>query len=180
MGILRRTPQDLRNYILWYSGVEKQYGSITEFVRQERLKWEYPIVARDAALFNHPDDFKIIRNDWPYGLSDGITHLVIWSKVRIPIDPDTSLPRTETTATIGGFLRRIFDRRFGADFYNNVLWFKQKAEWQSVKGLDHIHVMVRGFPESEIDTLTGTTRQQILSEQVAKGGIRSILSVPSI
>lgn len=180
MGILRRTPQDLRNYIIWYSGVERQYGSITEFVRRERLKWEYPIVARDTALFNHPDDFKIIRNDWPYGLAEGITHLVIWSKVRIPIDPDTSLPTTETTATIGSFLRRIFDRRFGADFDNNVMWFKQKAEWQSVKGLDHIHVMVRGFAEIEIDTLTGTSQQQILSEQVAKGGIRAVFPVPSI
>lgn len=180
MGTLRRSPQDLRNYILWYSGVERQYGSIVEFVRQERLKWEWPIVATDAALFNHPDDFKIIRNDWPYGLAEGITHLVIWSKVSIAIDPDTSLPTAEATATIVSFLRRNFDKAFGSDFRNNVLWFKQKAEWQSVKSLDHIHVMLRGFAESEIDALTGTTRQQILSEQVAKGGIRSIFSVPSI
>lgn len=180
MGILRRSPQDLRNYILWYSGVEKQYGSIAEFVRRERLKWEHPIVVRDAALFNHPVDFKIIRNDWPYGLAEGITHLVIWSKVKIPIDPDTSLPTLEAAATIETFLRRTFDKRLGADFSKNVLWFKQKAEWQSVKSLDHIHVMVRGLAESDIDALTGTTRQQALSEQVAKGGMRSIFPLPSI
>lgn len=180
MGLLRRSPHDLRNYILWYSGVEKQYGSIGEFVRRERLKWEHPIVARDATLFNHPDDIKIIRNDWPYGLAEGITHLVIWSKVSIPIDPDTSLPTAEATATIATFLRRVFDKWLGADYGNNVLWFKQKAEWQSVKSLDHIHVMVRGLAESEIDALTGTTRQQILSEQVAKGGMRSLFSVPNI
>jgi hypothetical protein len=180
MGILRRSPRELRNYILWYSAVAKQYGSVAEFVRRERLTWEYPIVARDAALFEHPDDYKIIRNDWPYGLAEGITHLVIWSKVRIPIDPGTSLPTTEAAAAIETFLRRIFDKGLGADFDENVLWFKQKAEWQSVKALDHIHVMVRGVAESELDVLTGTTRQQILSEQVAKGGMRSILPAPNI
>jgi hypothetical protein len=180
MGMLQRSPRDLRNYILWYSGVEKQYGSIAEFVRRERLRWEYPIIARDTALFNHPDDFKIIRNDWPYGVAKGITHLVIWSKVSIPIDPDTSLPTAESTATIENFLRQVFGKRLGTDFGEKLLWFKQKAEWQSVKSLDHIHVMVRGIAECEIDALTGTTRQQILSEQVAKGGIRSILPSPSI
>lgn len=178
--MLRRNPQDLRNYILWYSGVEKQYGSIAEFVRRERLKWEHPIVVRDMALFNHPDDFKIIRNDWPYGLAEGITHLVIWSKVSIPIDPDTSLPTAEATATIERFLRGILDKRLGVDFGKNVLWFKQKTEWQSVKRLDHIHVMVQGLAESEIDALTSTTRQQILSEQVAKGSMRSMFPISSI
>lgn len=176
MGLLRRSPQDLRNYILWYSRVGKQYGSVTEFVRRERLNWEVPVFAKDpTTLFGHPEDFKIIRNDWPYGLEEGLTHLVVWSKNRISTDATTGLPSADATAAIEKFLSRTFEYELGARVGENILWFKQKTEWQSVRSLEHIHVILRDVADDAIDSLVGMTRQQTLCNLAREGLDRFIL-----
>ncbi|KAK6207599.1 hypothetical protein QIS74_12680 [Colletotrichum tabaci] len=144
MGQLRRSPQDLRNYIRWHAEIGKTHGSVLEYVRRERLHWPKHIIARDAVPFAHADDWKIIWNDWPYDLADGMMHLVIWSK------------------------NRTFRETLGCCRGQDLLWFKQKTAWQSVKALEHIHVLVRNVSEERVEKLVGQRRSQTLRALVGE------------
>ena len=35
-------------------------------------------------------DMKILLNDWPYGFSENIIHLIVWSKFSFELDAETS------------------------------------------------------------------------------------------
>ncbi|KAK1964459.1 hypothetical protein LY78DRAFT_659329 [Colletotrichum sublineola] len=161
-GRLRRSPRDLRNYIVWHAEIGKTHGSVVEYVRRERLHWPDPIIARNAKPFAHPDDWKVIWNDWPYHLADGIMHLVVWSKSRIAVDPETGLPTEESTRMIESFLDQTFGDALGCRRGEDLVWFKQKTESQSVKALEHIHVMLRNVPVERVEKLIGQQRSQTL------------------
>ncbi|CCF35029.1 hypothetical protein CH063_01234 [Colletotrichum higginsianum] len=168
MGQLRRSPLDLRNYIRWHAEIGKTHGSVLEYVRHERLHWPKHIIARDAVPFAHANDWKIIWNDWPYDLADGMMHLVIWSKSRTAVDPETGLPTDHTAKLIESFLDRTFGETLGCRRGQDLLWFKQKTAWQSVKALEHIHVLLRNVPEERVEKLVGQRRSQTLRALVGE------------
>ncbi|KAK1564044.1 uncharacterized protein LY79DRAFT_530661 [Colletotrichum navitas] len=161
-GRLRRSPRDLRNYMLWHAEVSKTYGSVVQYVRRERLHWPEPIVARNAEPFAHADDWTVIWNDWPYHLAHGMMHLVVWSKSGITVDPETGLPTEHSTRLVESFLDRVFGQTLGCRRGEDLLWFKQKTESQSVKALEHIHVVLRNVPEERVEKLLGRQRSQTL------------------
>ncbi|KAL8837528.1 MAG: hypothetical protein Q9170_002487 [Blastenia crenularia] len=98
------------------------YGSITAYMCAERLHWT-PLPDSSAVtspLFDYydptpfadPDNFKILRNDWPYGSSEpNISHLIVWSKSRIPTDADSGLPTLESRQLIEAFVEQTFVKR---------------------------------------------------------------------
>lgn len=154
---LKRLPSDLRRYFAWSASIKQQYGGIVPFVIQKRLYWT-PISPDGPPQFNHissipfddPRDYAVLRNDWPYGFEAGITHLVVWTKT--PIETNDS--RGDVTAAsrqiIEDFVRRYFvvDLERGEE---RVQWFKNWVSLQSVRGLDHIHVLVKDVPEELIE-----------------------------
>lgn len=115
--------------------------------------------ACDPTPFSDVRDYKILRNDWPYGSFEvGITHLIVWSKSRIPTQEETGLVTPESRELIEGFVRKTFvDRleREEQEAGEKVLWFKNWGALQSVRGLEHIHVLVKDVPESIVDEWTG-------------------------
>jgi len=167
LSILKRKPSDLRRYLTWASEAKAAYGSITNYVCQERLKWTPlpdstaktgPIVPfKNPVPFADPDDYKILLNDWPYGLTPDITHFVVWLKTPIPIDEKTGDLAPESRLLISEFVQKTFTDRLGRDgpAEDSVLSFKNWAALQSVRGLEHVHVLVRNVPESVIDEWTG-------------------------
>ncbi|GJC96259.1 hypothetical protein ColKHC_05085 [Colletotrichum higginsianum] len=152
----------------WHAEIGKTHGSVLEYVRHERLHWPKHIIARDAVPFAHADDWKIIWNDWPYDLADGMMHLVIWSKSRTAVDPETGLPTDHTAKLIESFLDRTFGETLGCRRGQDLLWFKQKTAWQSVKALEHIHVLLRNVPEERVEKLVGQRRSQTLRALVGE------------
>lgn len=78
----QRVPSQLRRYKAFSYKLAKKYGTIADFVLTERLKWTEPVVARGAP-FQYADDYKILYNDWPYGLDSRIIHLVVWTKFEL-------------------------------------------------------------------------------------------------
>jgi hypothetical protein len=151
---LKRRPSDLRRYLAWSHSTKQEYGSITNFVVQKRLLWiptptpsgtTAPIQPsfphESTTPFAHEDDYAVLKNDWPYGLADGIHHLLVWTKTPIAVDMSRGGDVTpESRAIIEDFVRRFFAADVGAE---NVLWFKNWVALQSVRGVDHVHVMVR-------------------------------------
>lgn len=169
LQLIRRKPSQRLVYKAWCKDIIAAYGSITAYMCTERLRWTpQPNSSADTGpMFNYQDptpftqssDFKILRNDWPYGsFEPGITHLIVWSKPRIPTDPESGPVTPESRQLIDRFIERTFVERMereGISAGERVLWFKNWGALQSVRGLEHIHVLLKDVPGILVDELTG-------------------------
>ncbi|PHH76919.1 hypothetical protein CDD80_1093 [Ophiocordyceps camponoti-rufipedis] len=147
LSALKRKPSDLSRYIKWTADMKKQYGSITAFILANRLPGTWgqpPLSPRSQIPLDDAADYKVLLNDWPYGLEAGISHLVVWSRTPIPTDPETGDVTSKSRALIQDFVDRRFVNSLGP---GRVLWFKNWVTLQSVRSLEHFHVLVRGADE---------------------------------
>ncbi|KAL1954559.1 hypothetical protein VTO42DRAFT_1070 [Malbranchea cinnamomea] len=165
LDALKRKPSDLRRYINWTSKVKAKYSSITNYICLKRLHWP---LDRDPATqchnqtpFADPRDYKILRNDWPYGVEPGIVHLCVWVKNYIPVKPETGELTPESHAMIDVFVKKTFVERLKKESIPNaedrVIWFKNWTALQSVRALEHVHILLRDVPEQFIVEWTGET-----------------------
>lgn len=164
LGILRRKPSDLIRYLQWSKETKAEYGTITNYICQRRLGWQLPTdetapVFKNPIPFADPADYKILRNDWPYGLAKGIAHIVVWSRTPIPVQDENGVITSESHALIEDFVQRTFVDRLAKDGVedpkSHVLWFKNYTALQSVRGLEHVHVLVRDVPDQYLHEWTG-------------------------
>lgn len=102
--------------------------------------------------FAQPEDYKILRNDWPYGIVPGIVHLIVWSKIRLADQKPEGYLTPESNTLVQGFIQRTFVDSLVAvgidDSSDRVLWFRNWTGLQSVRGLEHVHVLLRDVPQS--------------------------------
>ncbi|PGH04337.1 hypothetical protein AJ79_07117 [Helicocarpus griseus UAMH5409] len=164
LEVFRRKPSDLVRYIAWTTETKAKYGSITNYVCRERLRWQFDPAddpashCRNPVPFADPNDYKILRNDWPYGVTPDITHLVVWLKNSIPVKAENGDMTDESRALIGDFVSRTFVARLEKlfpDAKDRVLWFKNWTALQSVRSVEHVHVLVRGLPNEILVEWTG-------------------------
>lgn len=168
---LNRIPSDLRRYIAWSNATRAEYGSIQKFVLKERLGWEdlksrNPRPYADPGTYTNPpaswpragwltanpEDTKILINDWPYGNAPGILHLVAWTKSSIPTESGNGDLTPEARAIIEEWVHNAFAIPLGKE---NVLWFKNWASIQSVRSVEHIHVLIRGYSDEFLASVVG-------------------------
>jgi hypothetical protein len=127
---------------------------MTAYLIQHRLPWGSPPFTYNSSIpFSDPSDFKILLNDWPYGVTDDITHIVVWSKTPIATDEETGDVTGESRAVIRAFVKRTFVDRLGDG--ERVLWFKNWVQLQSVRALEHIHILVRNATKEDLEFWTG-------------------------
>ncbi|KAF3924951.1 hypothetical protein ABW21_db0209487 [Orbilia brochopaga] len=146
---LKRRPSDLRRYLEWGQATRAEYGSVLRFILQRRLYWdEGNITPKSSIPFADEEDTRILFNDWPYGLADGIVHIVAWTKAAIATD-DSGDITPASRALIIEFVDRVFVTGLGLSV-DKVLWFKNWAALQSVRTVEHIHVLVdtNGVPDA--------------------------------
>ncbi|KAL4878039.1 hypothetical protein BJY04DRAFT_196937 [Aspergillus karnatakaensis] len=167
LGILKRKPSDLIRYLHWTKETKAAYGTITNYICQRRLEWQLPTDGPPAFTspipFADPADYKILRNDWPYGLAKGISHLVVWSRTPIPVQDADGVITRESHDLIQEFVQRVFVDRLARDEErerfpdpgSHVLWFKNYTALQSVRGLEHVHVLLRDVPDRLLHEWTG-------------------------
>lgn len=105
----QRRPIDLRRYreFVWRLNHEWS-GGVVEYMLSERLHWTLPIAPRSSRPFGHEEDFKILFNDWPYGIDGRIVHLVVWTKFELGDD-------AKTAAEVERFVDRTFSTRVAKD-----------------------------------------------------------------
>lgn len=89
LGDFRRWPSDLRRYREYIWWLTREHGSVMQFMLQKRLRWQEPVIPRGSKPFQYEDDFRILMNDWPYGLDQRIVHLVVWTKFVLEDDEQT-------------------------------------------------------------------------------------------
>lgn len=181
LGALIRRPSDLKRYIAWSSAIKAEYGSITNYVCSQRLGWNQPNgngngSANGTAIptpttynnpipFADPEDYRILRNDWPYGMNPGISHLVIWLRTPVAVTEDEGRVTDDSRELIQKFVDRTFVARLAEAGFEDpaahVLWFKNWTALQSVRTVEHVHVLVRDVPEKLLLEWTGEGPPQL-------------------
>ncbi|KAK5121555.1 hypothetical protein LTR85_004727 [Meristemomyces frigidus] len=169
LASFRRLPSDLRRYLEFKSAIEKRYGSMLHFVQQERLQWPTVEPSGDAP-FNKPTDYKILWNDWPYGIDTDITHLVVWTKFVFEVDPITGDITPSVRSAIEAFVRQQFcDPEQGGLDRSQVIWFKNWSSLRSVDAIEHCHVMLHQARRELVDKITNGDRP--LAEKVEASNV---------
>jgi len=172
---LKRWPSALKAYLAWTGHVKSKYGGVTPYLLAQRLFWEPVVLADDdndddanktgALVFDVHDstpfadsrDYAILRNDWAYGVERGIVHVVVWLKQRLPVDEQGALSE-QGKGMVEAFVKREFRERVGegkGEEGSRVLWFKNTTDLQSVRGLEHVHVLLRGVDEGVLERWMG-------------------------
>lgn len=104
--------------------------------------------------FADPRDYATLPNDWPYGFVPGLTHLLVWSRTPVPVDMSRDGDLTpQARILVDEFVDQMFVRKLAeyegitaGEARKRVLWFKNWVGLQSVRGVDHVHVIVRDVP----------------------------------
>ena len=77
-----RLPSDLLHYRKFVYDITQEYGSVERFMLEERLGWSGAELeeGRRREPFERAEDVKVLKNDWPYGVQEGVEHLVVWTR----------------------------------------------------------------------------------------------------
>lgn len=134
----QRVPSELRRYRAFTYRLAQEYGSVTSFVLNQRLQWTPPIRPMGEP-FECPDDYKILYNDWPYGIDEKIVHLVVWTKFSLEDDPSTGHLAEKSRRQIERFVSETFLTHIKPD---QLIWFKNWAHLKSVNAVEHFHIMM--------------------------------------
>lgn len=113
--------------------LKQQYGSVMAFVQNERLQWADLEPSPDAP-FTNPGDYRILFNDWPYGIDPEITHLVVWCKFPFEDDPVTDDLTLMARQEIENFVLRTFCGDSGLP-RDQLVWFRN---WRRLKSIHAI------------------------------------------
>lgn len=158
---LTRLPSDLRRYLAWSASTKEEYGNMTNFLLRKRLRWAAlpssdpsagpTFAVENPTPFASTNDYLVLPNDWPYGLAPGIQHVCVWLKDRLPVDDVEGDLTKEGRKMVQHFVDERFVKVLGAD---RVLWFKNWARLQSVRGVEHFHVLVKGVSLGQLASLT--------------------------
>ncbi|KAL5614685.1 hypothetical protein BROUX41_004781 [Berkeleyomyces rouxiae] len=136
----RRSPLALRRYRQAMYRLATEHGSVAAFLANTRIGWgQGPLHPRGQVPFEEPDDYKIVYNDWPYGIDTRIVHLVVWTKFPLCEDPETGRLTEVAAKQIDEFVGRTFCTHVPA---KNVIWFKNWSAIKSVQALEHLHIMM--------------------------------------
>jgi hypothetical protein len=141
----------------WTAETKKEYGSMSQYLLVHRLPKAWgvpPFIPQSQTPFGDPSDYRVLMNDWPYGLTPDITHIVVWSRTPIATDPQTGDMTAESRRNIEEFVQRFFIDRLGSGAEARVLWFKNWVALQSVRALEHIHVMVKDVGKDILEEWT--------------------------
>ncbi|KAG5950241.1 hypothetical protein E4U53_005340 [Claviceps sorghi] len=158
LSVLKRSPSDLRRYMSWTAETKAQYGSMTQYLLANRLPavWGQPPFTPESHIpFAKTSDYRVLLNDWPYGLERNITHLVVWTRTPIPTEDEGGDMTPESRALVADFVTRYFVDSLGQSGEQRVLWFKNWVALQSVRALEHIHVLVKDVGDDVLERWTG-------------------------
>lgn len=140
----------LTHQLNWYKPEDNGNKDILEIKSDSQIV----IKPEGKALFENPNDLKILYNHFPYFFDDDVVHLCIWSKIPIPADPYSEfgdiLPATRKQ--VDQYIDRTIVKKLGI-LWENLTWFKNWESLQSVKAISHIHVIIRGITSEQLKEL---------------------------
>ncbi|CAN6646925.1 hypothetical protein TRVA0_022S00606 [Trichomonascus vanleenenianus] len=154
---LSRRPSDLKYYLECKHRYRLEYGGVLPYIVLEKLRWASSSTEIDTIMpaneecLEEESDVKILFNDFPYGVEPHIKHMVVWSKSPIPADEEGKLT-PEAFDKIDSYVKRTFIDNLGMK-REDVLWFKNWKALQSVRALEHFHVLLNNPPMDKVGAL---------------------------
>ncbi|KAI1003095.1 hypothetical protein K3495_g5108 [Podosphaera aphanis] len=147
-----RRPSELRRYLEHNAQLSQRHGSILAYILSQQLGWregERP----SGGPFEQASDWKVLLNNWPYELEPDIVHLVVWTKFSLDEDEDTGDLTWEAKVTVQRFVDATFGSQVGEE---NVVWFRNWRSLKSIRGVEHIHVMLHKPDPNFVREITAT------------------------
>lgn len=98
-----------------------------------------------AACLTDKGYYKITKNDYPYNFESDVYHLLVWSKINIPLyDDDTneSTKNVHMYDRIEEFLELNVHQRLKIS-KDDYCWFINYVSLQSIRSISHIHLLIR-------------------------------------
>ncbi|KAK0718369.1 hypothetical protein B0T26DRAFT_752299 [Lasiosphaeria miniovina] len=157
LSVLKRKPSDLRRYMKWTAEIKAEYGNMTNYLLAHRLPKAWgspPFSPVSETQFADPSDYRVLLNDWPYGFVPGIVHIVVWTRTAIPTASGAGDMTPESRKLVADFVKRFFVDRLGPGGEERVMWFKNWVALQSVRALEHVHVLVKDVDAAVIEEWT--------------------------
>ena len=111
----------------------------------------FSFMPKSETPFADPTDYVVLMNDWPYALEKGIVHLVVWTRTPLAVDDQRGDLTPESRRLVDRFVSRFFVEKLGEGGEEKVLWFKNWATLQSVRALDHVHVLLRNVRKDVLE-----------------------------
>ncbi|OLN94234.1 N-acetylglucosamine-induced protein 1-like protein 1 [Colletotrichum chlorophyti] len=155
LDLFQRVPSELRRYRLFIHDLIKDYGSVMEFVQRHRLGWtadDDGVLRAKGRPFEFPDDWRVLCNDWPYGIDGRIVHLVVWTKFELEEDVATGDLTEGARRDVEEFVTKTFRSRVRPD---SVIWFKNWRSLKSVHAVEHFHIMLFDPDPDFVRDITG-------------------------
>lgn len=116
LELFRRVPSDLRRYRMFVHDLTRKYGSVMNFVLAERLGWTEDALVPKGAPFEFEEDYRVLFNDWPYGIDEKIVHLVVWTKFELEEMQDETGDMTPgARQQVENFVRKKFSGQVRGD-----------------------------------------------------------------
>ena len=127
---LKRWPSALKAYLAWTAHAKEKWGGVMPYLLGQRLFWEelgdddggeggagkgLKFKVRNQTPLTHTDDYAILRNDWPYAFEPGVSHIVVWCKNRLPVDPETGALSEVGRQMVRDFVKRVFREKAGEE-----------------------------------------------------------------
>lgn len=141
----------------WTKETKAEYGSMSNYLLAHRLPkaWGQPPFTPESNVpFEKTSDYRVLINDWPYGITSNMRHIVVWTRTPIETDDVVGDMTPQSRRLVTDFVQRFFIERLGPGGSEQVLFFKNWVALQSVRALEHVHVLVRDVDPEILDEWT--------------------------
>ncbi|QEU61233.1 hypothetical protein KDRO_E01050 [Kluyveromyces lactis] len=169
---LIRSPEITAKYRRHKSQLESKGQDLVSFILTSRLHWDVKELnhfnniafASDEdkikALFKDKTTLKILTNDYPYNLEDSISHILIWSKIYIPLyqsnvnaSTDDSVVMQSMNTEVKQLIEKFLDHLLKPLGLTDYIWFINYPRLQSIKTVSHIHVLIKSNDKDTVQRL---------------------------
>lgn len=172
---LRRSKEQTDRYHKHKDELKRQNMTVSQFLLQKKLKWDENEIyelnhtkyitaqQRLNAILTKRQLFKVTLNDFPYNYEPNVLHLLVWSKIRLPIyiNDTTDIDNINTDNNtypemnpecemlVNKFLSKTLHDKYKLSYGVDYVWFVNYLNLQSIKDLSHIHVLIKWSSEQE-------------------------------
>lgn len=124
--------------------VMKQLNWDTKELDQLNNNYYFNDMLKTYAALGKRDYFQLLLNDFPYNFEPNVKHLLVWSKIRLPIYEDESINLRNKLLEnrIEDFLTKNVANKLNLN-RSEYDWFINYTVLQSVAAVSHIHVLVK-------------------------------------
>ncbi|EHM99920.1 YPL067C-like protein [Saccharomyces cerevisiae x Saccharomyces kudriavzevii VIN7] len=113
--------------------------------------------------------YAVRANDFPYSFEPGVVHLVLWSKIALPVHSPDKTVRNAARERMNAFLQaQPFLRPLVS--LGHVAWFVNYPELQSVARIFHAHVLLY-FPRN----LYSAEQMQVAVDDILSHGFEPLV-----